>query len=97
MNDGIDGTGHVFWREGGEINRVSVKTIVIWDDGCAYMGGLVYHGPRSGQNLCLIVCDDYWAAAWWDYVPYFVTVVGDEEWPGGVVIDPQRGNLIIKP
>ena len=61
--------------------------MVIWEDGCTYIGGQVYDGIRNEQNLCLIVCESNWSAAWWNRVEYFMEVV----------IDPHRGDLTIKP
>jgi hypothetical protein len=53
-------TGHLFWREDGQVNRVSVATLVFQFWGmpdCAWITGEVYDGPRTGQHLCLVICE----------------------------------------
>jgi len=53
-------TGHLFWREDGQVNRVRVATLVFqWNmiPDCVWITGEVYNGPREGQHLCLVICE----------------------------------------
>ncbi|MFU8826491.1 MAG: hypothetical protein ACNA70_03270 [Brevefilum sp.] len=57
----IAATGHLFWREDGQVNRVSIATMTFQFWGmpeCAWITGEVYDGPRAGQFLCLVICDE---------------------------------------
>lgn len=82
-------TGHIFWREDGQIIRVRVVDM-FFDSGedwtCAFMGGVVYSGHETRQNLCFMVCDDYDTFVRWDYVFYLYEQ-----------FDSHRGNVTIKP
>ncbi len=63
-------TGHLFWREDGKINRVSVDRLafqwwpLMFGPDCTLISGIVYDGPRAvveeGEytlRLCFIVCE----------------------------------------
>ena len=68
--DHYEATGHLFWREGGEINRVNVHLLEIWEHApgllCTYISGFAHSGPRAGQQLCFMICDNnlVLGAAW---------------------------------
>jgi len=80
LDEGVDGfpfahfaaSGHLFWREDGQINRVSVDRLAFqWWPDCTLISGIVYDGPRAvveeGQyplRLCLVVCEDYVMGQW---------------------------------
>ena len=91
VNDAGVGTGHVFWREGGEIYRVNVNLLIIWPEPndvlCAYISGIAHTGERSGEQLCFMFCDNNFVlgAAWAGPPAYFM---------GAPVLS---GNIVIKP
>jgi hypothetical protein len=75
--DHYEATGHLFWREGGEIDRVNMHLLEIWEHApglfCTYISGITHSGPRAGQQLCFMFCDNNYVlgAAWDGPPPYF--------------------------
>jgi hypothetical protein len=87
--DHYEATGHLFWREGGDIDRVNIHHLEIWEQAgilCTYISGFALSGPRAGQQLCFMFCENNFVlGAAWDGPPaYFF---------GAPVLS---GNVVIK-
>ena len=93
-------TGHIFWREDGQINRIRVDRLAfqwwphMFPPDCTLISGIVYDGPRAvveeGEytlRLCFIVCET-------------VSNLGTDvagQWNGDFFfVNIIRGNFVIK-